>query len=255
MRRIKPLLSAIPLAVIGLTAVLLTLVTLVIVINGFNHSKRVAAADETAAPHGAVAAAQAATPTPAIAVTAIVSPDPTLAVVNAYTAAHDAAAAEGMTGQQIFALRCAPCHGPNGEGLIGPSFRDRPVLPLNFVLSRVRSGPEVMSAFSPDELPDAQVAAVVDYLEAEIVAADLPVFTEDEIAQGKALYREYCVECHGSFGQGKQDVGPVINLWPPMGIGQIVKGGLLPLPNMPRLAITPDELYLVAGYIQSWGNK
>lgn len=57
------------------------------------------------------------------------------------------------------------------------------------------------------------------------------------------------------MGMGKLDTGPVLNQRPPLGINQIVKGGLLPLPDMPRLAITSDELVLVAGYIQSWAIK
>lgn len=181
--------------------------------------------------------------------------DPTRLALEARDAAHLRVADAPQDGQAVFALRCAPCHGFNGEGIVGPSFRDRPLLTTEFVLSRVRSGPDVMSSFTAEEISDEQVAAVVDYLQTNIVGLDLPEFTEARIAEGQVLYREYCRECHGAFAQGKDNLGPNINLYPPLSVSRIVRGGLLPLPDMPRLSITPDELRLVATFIQSLGMQ
>ncbi len=169
----------------------------------------------------------------------------------ARAAAHAPAPASLLNGEALFKLRCAPCHGLNGEGFIGPAFNDRPLLPTEFILNRVRTGPQVMSAFTPEELSDDQVALIAEYLQTQIVGTAIPAYTEEELAQGKALYHEYCVECHSVFGQGKENLGPAINRWPPLGISRIVEGGLLPLPNMPRLPVTPEELRLIAGHVQS----
>lgn len=169
----------------------------------------------------------------------------------ARAAAHAPASTSLLSGEDLFKLRCAPCHGVNGEGFIGPAFNDRPLLPTEFILDRVRTGPEVMSAFTLEELPDAQVALIAEYLQTQIVGTAIPAYTEEELAQGKALYREYCVECHSVFGQGRENLGPAINRWPPLGISRIIEGGLLPLPNMPRLPVTPEELRLIAGHVQS----
>lgn len=178
--------------------------------------------------------------------------DPTAAAVQARDLALRPADPQITSdGRALFELRCAPCHGMNGEGVIGPSFRDRPLLTRQFVLDRVRSGPQIMSAFDVNILADEQVTLIVEYLEAEIVGRDLIPPTEAQLAEARELYRTYCTECHGVFGQGKENLGPAINRWPPLSISRIVEGGLLPLPNMPRLQVTPDELRLIALYVQS----
>lgn len=178
--------------------------------------------------------------------------DPTAAAAQARDLALRPAEAQMETdGRALFELRCAPCHGLNGEGVIGPSFRDRPLLTVPFVLDRVRSGPQIMSAFDAAVLPDEQVALIVEYLQAEIVGRDLIPPTEAQLVEARELYRTYCTECHGVFGQGRENLGAAINRWPPLSISRIVEGGLLPLPNMPRLQVTPDELRLIALYVQS----
>lgn len=181
--------------------------------------------------------------------------DPTQAALQALVTAHAASVANMTDGKQIYELRCAPCHGLNGEGVIGPSFRDRPLLTPEFVLRRVRTGGDVMSSFTPEELPDDMVTRVTDYLQTEIVGKDLAVLSAAELEEGRALYREYCTECHAVFGQGKDNLGPAINAWPPYSITRIVEGGLLPLPNMPRLQVTPAELRLIAYYVQSMATR
>lgn len=181
--------------------------------------------------------------------------DPTQAAVEARQIAHRELIVALADGRGAYEARCAPCHGLNGEGIVGPSFRDLPLLTEAFVLDRVRRGPEVMSAFSAEELPDALVSQITTYLQTEIVGKDVPAWTEEEIAQGRELYIEYCRECHAAFGQGRENLGPAINRWPPMSITRIVEGGLLPLPNMPRLPITPEELRLVAAYVQHMGLR
>lgn len=188
--------------------------------------------------------------------TALSTPlDPTAAAIQARDVALRPVDSQmAADGQALFALRCAPCHGLNGEGVIGPSFRDRPLITSQFVLDRVRGGSQVMSAFDTTILPDEQVALIVEYLEAEIVGHDLTPPTEAQLTEARELYRTYCTECHGVFGQGKENLGPAINRWPPLSISRIVEGGLLPLPNMPRLQVTPDELRLIALYVQSFAN-
>jgi mono/diheme cytochrome c family protein len=157
-----------------------------------------------------------------------------------------------ISGQQLFEQRCSPCHGIGGVGgEIGPAFTDRLVLPPEYVLNRVRTGPADMYAFTEAEVTDADIIAIAEYLQNEVAGTQVPVLTEAERPVAKALYLTYCTECHGSLGLGRQERGPAINIWPPMGISRIIKGGLLPLPDMPRLSVTPDELRLIAAYVQS----
>jgi mono/diheme cytochrome c family protein len=175
----------------------------------------------------------------------------TVAPVLAATPDETALIREGET---LFLRWCSGCHGIGGVGNVGPAFTDWLVLPVDFVQLRVRQGPQVMYEFSPTDVPDADVAKIGAYLAAEVVGTSLVERSAEELAQGRELYLTYCTECHGSLGFGKQDVGPVLNIYPPMSITRIVEGGLLPLPGMPRLTITPDELRLVAAYIQNWAK-
>lgn len=157
-------------------------------------------------------------------------------------------------GQALFEFRCAPCHGLDGGGTdIAPAFTDRPVMPDDVVLRRVRMGSEVMYEFTPEDLPDDQVSMIAEYIQTRFIATNIPSLTAEQLEQGKTLYREFCTECHGVNGTGKSDLGPAINRWPPMGIQRIIDGGLLPLPNMPRLAVNVEELELIAGYVQEMG--
>lgn len=248
MRRPPHGLELVIMAAIGLPALLLTAAGVGLIAQGFASLKP----GPVDGPGDSLVIVSATPPTNMV-VTEVqaAAADPLANADLARAAAHQPAADVAMTGEALFKLRCAPCHGLNGEGFIGPAFNDRPVLPAEFVLNRVRTGPEVMSAFTVEELPDDQVARIVEYLQTTIVNTAVPAYTEAELAQGKALYQEYCVECHSVFGQGKENLGPAINRWPPLGISRIVEGGLLPLPDMLRLPVTPDELRLIAGHVQS----
>jgi len=60
-----------------------------------------------------------------------------------------------------------------------------------------------MPAFGRDEMLDPQqVDAVSDYVMALSQNPDLA-----KTLPGKALYKEYCVDCHGAGGMGNQELG------------------------------------------------
>lgn len=64
---------------------------------------------------------------------------------------------------RLYATRCASCHGPTGQGLIGPSFaRVSTRLTVDEHIAVVRNGRNNMPAFA-GLLLDAQIEAVVDY--------------------------------------------------------------------------------------------
>lgn len=59
---------------------------------------------------------------------------------------------------------CAACHGPNGEGGVGPQLAgDAALGDADFVINQVLNGGEVMPPVGLG-LTDAQVAAVVNYI-------------------------------------------------------------------------------------------
>ena len=153
------------------------------------------------------------------------------------------------SGEDLFNLRCSACHGVGGVGTdIAPPFVDFYALPYDYIESRVRSGPEVMSAFSETDLPADQLADIVTYVQEELLQTGIREYSEEELQQGRELYIEKCAECHGSRGQGTNDFGPPLLIWPPYSVTGMYEGARIPLPEMGRVRVSNDELDLIAGY-------
>ncbi len=68
-----------------------------------------------------------------------------------------------VLGQRVFDANCHQCH-PGGAGGLGPSLNDKP-LPGQLIAYQVRHGLGAMPAFSPERLSDAQLTALVLYME------------------------------------------------------------------------------------------
>jgi mono/diheme cytochrome c family protein len=69
-----------------------------------------------------------------------------------------------VEGERLFAAACHACH-PNALAGLGPGIVDRP-LPRWLVRLQVRVGVGAMPAFSREELTDAELDALLDYLDA-----------------------------------------------------------------------------------------
>jgi mono/diheme cytochrome c family protein len=67
-------------------------------------------------------------------------------------------------GQRLFAQHCYSCH-PGGEPGVGPALNDKP-LPEAAIKTQIRKGVGAMPAFSSDELSDADVDAIADFVHA-----------------------------------------------------------------------------------------
>jgi len=67
-------------------------------------------------------------------------------------------------GQQVYINRCDKCH-PGGDAGLGPSLNNKP-LPGFMVAFQARHGMGAMPAFTDEELPRAELDAVVAYLKA-----------------------------------------------------------------------------------------
>ncbi|MDH5263302.1 MAG: cytochrome c [Betaproteobacteria bacterium] len=85
----------------------------------------------------------------------------------ALAAAGSAAAADLARGSQVYALHCATCHGPAGQGGIpgAPKFnRGERLLQSDFaLLESVRRGKNIMPAFA-GILRDREILDVIAYL-------------------------------------------------------------------------------------------
>ncbi|MBZ0291096.1 MAG: c-type cytochrome [Anaerolineae bacterium] len=167
-------------------------------------------------------------------------------------------AAVNETGQQLFETWCAVCHGTQGEGgAIAPSLNDIPQLPVDFLVSRIRSGHNAMPPFAEANLSNGQLAVVIDYARTNIIGAALPLPSEAELAQGQTLYTQHCAECHGAMGKGVPDVGPRLVTLPPMRAVEIInfaRVGSAQTPAIPSSTVSDADLRLIVAYLHSLSN-
>ena len=77
--------------------------------------------------------------------------------------AQEQEAGSSDLGAQTFEGACAKCHGPEGEGLIGPAFTSASVSDADSVAEVVRNGRGKMPAIG-EEWDDRQMKALTDYL-------------------------------------------------------------------------------------------
>lgn len=73
------------------------------------------------------------------------------------------AAADDAPPPPAFSATCAMCHGERGEGLAGPTLRPL-AIPPGDVAGIVRSGSGQMPAIPRDQLSDADLATIADWL-------------------------------------------------------------------------------------------
>lgn len=171
-------------------------------------------------------------------------------------------------GRVIFAENCAPCHGSNGAG--APTF---PVLVDDdwlwggalediheTVMYGIRGDSDdarysEMPAFGADEIlePD-EISAV-----AEHVLSLSGAGPENE--QGKALFEEQCVACHGEDGTGNVDMGAP-NLTDGIWLYGGTEGAIVAQITKPRHGVMPPmgqrlddaEVKQVTIYVHSLGG-
>lgn len=65
-------------------------------------------------------------------------------------------------GRQLFDTHCYKCHG-EGDGGLGPVINDKP-LPRFLMHFQVRHGLGAMPAFSPEQISEADVDTLLDYV-------------------------------------------------------------------------------------------
>jgi len=100
------------------------------------------------------------------------------------------------SGGRVYAENCSGCHGPRGEGLVGPPLAAAGFASL--VGPMVTQGGINMPPFA-GVLSDADVNAVADFVAQEL--AD-PAAREAEVSPGGDVYRLYCAGCHSATGRG-----------------------------------------------------
>jgi mono/diheme cytochrome c family protein len=113
-----------------------------------------------------------------------------------------AASAAPVAGQTLFRDDCAPCHGPAGQGGIGPQLAGRS-WDAGVFDKQVRNGGLVMPAFPVAQIPDAGLAELLAYVNglARPAAAEL-LPSPPAGAPGASVFGSDCQACHGAEGRG-----------------------------------------------------
>ena len=130
-------------------------------------------------------------------------------------------------GAALYASNCSQCHGPGGEGNIGPALKGSPLDKdtLGKIISRGVPG-TAMPAFGPEDsgpLNKDQISELVAFItnwksvqpetpgttgaQAGAPRSTVPVSTPTSAGAGKAIFDSKCGACH-SIGGGRRPTGP-----------------------------------------------
>jgi mono/diheme cytochrome c family protein len=117
-----------------------------------------------------------------------------------------AASSSGLSGVEVFVELCAQCHGPEGEGGIGPSLRDPAFQSNNSdqdIFDTINLGHEATAMIAWGEvLTSDQIQQLVEHIRSlaesteEPTPAVPPSFSEDVLP----IFEAQCAACHGTMG-------------------------------------------------------
>lgn len=96
--------------------------------------------------------------------------------------------------EETYLHYCSSCHGPDGEGGVGPSLQ-RSTADLDTQLSIIRFGSSVMPGFAAD-LTEEELQAVTEY------SASLGVVGDVTVELGSEVFLAHCATCHGVGAEG-----------------------------------------------------
>lgn len=147
------------------------------------------------------------------------------------TSAAPASSLPPGSGARVYAENCSGCHGPKGEGYVGPPLAAAGFASL--VAPMVEQGGISMPPFG-GVLSENDIGAVSDHVAQEL--AD-PAAREAEVSPGGETYRLYCAGCHSATGRGgaltRGNNAPNISVYP---AAEALAAMILGRGNMPAFA-------------------
>ncbi|HEX2025135.1 MAG TPA: c-type cytochrome [Actinomycetota bacterium] len=164
-------------------------------------------------------------------------------------------------GADLYAAGCASCHGPGGEGGVGPSLIGVGAAGVDFMLSTGRmpladpdqTGTRGEPAYSAEEI-DAIVAFVTS-----LGSGGPPIPSVDPargaVATGREVFTANCLACHGAGAQGASvgggQVAPPLDQATALQIAEAVRFGPGPMPRFGDEQVTQHELDSLVRYVVS----
>ncbi len=187
---------------------------------------------------------------------------------SAGVAAQDTEAVE--SGQRLFAVGCAFCHGLNGEGqvqtngtMLGPSLIGVGAAAVHFQVGTGRMPLTRPAAQAPDKetlYTEEEIEALAAYVASLGPGPAIPDesdydIADADIARGGELFRTNCASCHNSTGQGGAltygKEAPPLNTSQAVHIYEAMLTGPSSMPVFSDETITPEEKRDIIAYIES----
>lgn len=128
-------------------------------------------------------------------------------------------------GRGLYALHCAACHGPEGQGRVrgnATALNNPDFLAwasdefLETTIARGRRGTEMRGwgqraggPLEPDDIRD--LVAFVQTWQGGAPRSRKPPVARGDPTQGRGLYEAACANCHGWEGRGELGMGPALN--------------------------------------------
>jgi ubiquinol-cytochrome c reductase cytochrome c subunit len=168
-------------------------------------------------------------------------------------------------GAEIYAQKCAACHGAQQWGSSnGPSLHHVGLADVDFYLSTGRmpaAAPWIEVAHRDEragqQLPLAQIRALEAYLAPSVAGGpEIPqVVSGRNLDRGRALYASNCQQCHAVGGAGgsigRADWAPALHEATINEVADAVRAGPGEMPRFGEHQFSQSELDDVAGYVLS----
>ncbi len=184
------------------------------------------------------------------------------------SAAETPASAQDVAdGRALFLANCATCHGPNAGGAAdGPSLYGVGAAAVDFQVSTGRMParqqgaqiPRGQPQFGPDDVR--KLAAYVASLAPgpgvpTAEQLDYKNLSDEQIAEGGAIFRTNCAMCHNAAGAGgaltQGKYAPSLTGVEPVHIYEAMITGPQSMPVFADSTLTPENKKAIIGYLQA----
>ena len=182
---------------------------------------------------------------------------PTLLIVGPRAGGQESSADQGA---RLFAVGCASCHGPQGEGTENaPSLVGVGPAAVDFMLATGRmplSDPDQQPTRQPPQYSPEEIEALVAYVVSLGLGGESIPFVSPEagdLSLGRDLYSANCLACHGAGGQGATvgagQIAPSLRRATPVQIAEAVRVGPGPMPPFTDELVDQHELDSLVRYV------
>lgn len=175
--------------------------------------------------------------------------------IAATLSAEQPTAAHSLDGKAIFQVRCAICHGEEGEGrtavisIAGPNIQAEHN--KGEVLTAIYTGPSHMPILSY-VLSTQQADSVADYVVSHLATISL---RGGNLSQGERLFQIYCAACHRTAVRGGALTftgvnAPGLTQKSAALIAGAIRWGPGPMPKFPPSVLTDQQVASVTDYVR-----